>query len=257
MTTEASVIGRDSRDVEIPLTTPIAAPGGLAVPFAFESALTVRGQQLLIDFGPTPAQQLSVQRLYVQIPLLLTETERETTTSENTEERECASGEEAEILSKQYIVSELLSDIPAGYEQHAETVTKAIVSSNFLGTKMGQVYRLTSTRSLLPITPTVTIALCGPEGTIWNEDFQIPVHIVGGNPGSFVSVGNIATYTDLTNPLILTPALGQYGFAFTIFIPTSLKSNPRLGATYANNTLTETPGNVTLFYDIQQTTLGK
>lgn len=243
------------REPDIPAIT--AVPGGVLVPCSIEAPNKVNRNDVRVPFTPTQGARVIVRRIHLSLPVWLTEKELEK--QESTDESNVKYKSEAEAikaaegLPENGTTNKTVPISPAtAYEQTATQVENSRV--------VAQVFTKTKTkvnRSVLPVTVTVVARLNGPEGEVWSESFAVPLRYVQGNPGTTATgVGAIDAYADLVNGLELNPEQA-YSLALLIQIPAAVKTDARIGLEVINGASVVGKGEVTFFYDVETTPVGK
>ncbi len=129
----------------------------------------------------------------------------------------------------------------------------------------GELVKTSSTkteRSVLPVTVKVVARINGPEGTLWTQSFEVPIHYAGSlgggkPPGSAPGVGTLEQYVDLQNEIPLD-CTDTYGLELLVYVPSSVETNVQLGTVIAKisgeghaEIEPGSTGAVSIFYDLE------
>jgi hypothetical protein len=236
-------------------------PGGALVPctpFAPELP-TVSRNQWRLDFPFTQGFALTLRRIQVALPVFLLELGLElqkATTKTVTRYKTGKEAEEANEGAGGYVNrSEELQTI--GYATRYERIWQTTSSKFVPSLEAEHTSEIHTERSILPVTVQVVARLIGPEGLIWSESYDVPIHYVQGiAPGTAAGSGRIDAYADLNNPIAIDPAK-SYGLELLMAIPTSVGTNTQLGIEIVNGSFVQGKGEVVFFYDLQTAPVGK
>lgn len=228
-------------------------PGSQLLPCTPDSPTDVktgRTQYALKFLGRSAA----IRRIGLSIPIQLEEIELEQATTKGQigtiYKTETEAKEAQENIGGR--LNNSLESTPIGPDARFEETNVGTEIARF-GTQVDVFTTTATSRSVLPITPTVVARIIGEDGVKWAGSFDVPVRWASGVPGKAIGLGVLEAYADLVNPLELDSSK-TYGLELLVFIPTPVKTNTRLGLTPGGE---PGPGLVTIFYDLEEGTPNK
>ena len=235
-------------------------PGGILLPctpYPPGEVPVVNRTQYRLEFPFTQGQQLTVRRIHVKLPVGLGEREFEVSNVKTIETKKYkTTGERDEAANFTGGLPTNTNHItPISQSAPYEQVLGSVTYSPKFGEGLEVITEETVSRSVLPITMMVVVRLFGPDGEMWAESYEVPMHYVTGKMGGGWGQGAIDSYADLNNGI---PLDGEkiYSLGLEVLVPTSVKTDPQLGFALEAGTAPG-KGAVTFFYDIESTTVGK
>lgn len=236
-------------------------PGGKVIPCTpLQTSGVVNRTQYRLSFPFRQGVRITIRRIHLKLPMSLEEVvseKQELVVADFTVYKtEAEAQEAAEGLGG--FASETETQRPPSYSESSERVkTKNTIARVGAITKV--LRAITTERSILPITMTVIARLIGPDGEMWSDSFDVPMHFTGAvGPGNLpIGTGNIDAYADLQNGLVLDPDQ-RYSLALLVFVPSSVATSPVLGLELdpAKKPVAG-DGEMTLWYDVETGSVGK
>lgn len=200
-----------------PFVGGIGKPGGYALPF-----------------DPSQMQVYAVNRIHLELPILILESENETLPEFDHKETFQYSNEAEATNATNWVGGGIAENtvitpqsVGAPYEERIEQVGRGKAGFNvFITTKTKR------SKSVLPIEADIVARLIGPEGVVWSNSYPITVRYVGQGGGvkggKGMGIAFIDSYTDLNNPLIV---FGDQNYTLHLFmsLPTLATTNSQVG----------------------------
>jgi hypothetical protein len=241
-------------------------PGGVLVPVTPGSPKesVTRRNNWRLSFPFTQGFLLTIRRLHVVLPVVLSELALEKSTTTMTTRKKYASKAEAVEAQggKGGIFTKIQRIAPIGQDTHfvEEKITN-VSKVEDVGEETNLVVveeQVETLRSVIPTSVTVVVRINGPEGPIWADSYEAPIHYAqtAAPPGS--GSGLVDAYADLVNGIPIAGAVGEYSMEILLAVPTTVATNTQIGPEMKNGAVVAgTQGAVTFFYDVEQAPMGK
>lgn len=239
-------------------------PGGVMTPLTPQPVgrLAIRRNQYAVEFPALQGVELTIKRIYISLPVALREHGLETQETSDTtrtffeKESEAREAYEAKGVGHP---GESNEGTPMTYTQpFTRTITTHNITYAKAPPELKDQQTTTTEQSALPVTVTLLIALTNPDGTLWAESFDIPLHYTkGAEAGEYEGTGALSAYADLQNAIPVRPDKTAYGLAVSAFLPITGDAYLSVGQTTIVGFRETGPGAIKLFYDIENVELGK